>query len=447
MTVFPTSNLPVQTQTWGREVEKRLVNLDSSFRSAEINNVTRDSQLISNYRRLDAAVTQLTTVATQAQAAATQAQQAADDAADAAALAGTAADNAQDAIDGLGSLDEATSTYKINAANLTVGFLSGDRIQGGEIVGTTLKTSDTGRRVEIEETNTAYFDEDGNFTGRIIGAGTARGSTIEMIGPGTGMVGVWNEGAYITSQGGREVVFGGAGTVFDNSPISCQNGSPITVNGANIKSEGGSLLTNNVTIGLSSITATSGSITGQTLVSNGSVSGSSFNFSASTLSQAGDGRIASNTGFLANGPLGVTGNLTYVAPVGTGTTRPLYWNTSTNLIYQLGSSERYKTEIKDAEIDYETLLQATVRTFKNKQEVEEVGVEAAELTYGYIAEELHDLGLTDFVVYEDDENGNSRPESVNYMSMALASHAMIKHQDGLIKSLEARLTALESKVE
>jgi hypothetical protein len=163
------------------------------------------------------------------------------------------------------------------------------------------------------------------------------------------------------------------------------------------------------------------------------------------LSRAGDGRVQSDGGFLSSGNLGVTGNITYVAPQGTGTTFPLYWNSSTNVLYRLSSSERYKTDIKNAEIDYEKFMQVQPRTFKNKKDAEEFGLENTELTYGYIAEEMHDLGLTDFVVYEDDENGNSRPESVNYMSMAIATHALIKHQDTLIKSLEARLTALETQ--
>jgi hypothetical protein len=127
------------------------------------------------------------------------------------------------------------------------------------------------------------------------------------------------------------------------------------------------------------------------------------------LSRGSGDRVASNTGFLSNGPLGVSGDLTYAAAIDTGTTYPLYWKSGTNLVYRLSSSERYKTSIQDANFNYEALLQATVRTFKNKKDVEENGLENAELTYGYIAEELEALGLIDFVVYEADENGNMRP--------------------------------------
>lgn len=179
--VFPKNNLPTQSQPWTRDVEKRVENLESSFRSAEVNNVTRDSQALSQIRRLDQAVTDVTQAA-----------------ADAAAAAATA----QAAIDGLGSLDESTSTYKINAANITVGSLSGDRISGGEIIGTTLKTGTTGRRVEIQSTNTSYFDESGNFTGRILGIGTGNGATLELTSGGSGEIQIWQSGAIIYGGGG-----------------------------------------------------------------------------------------------------------------------------------------------------------------------------------------------------------------------------------------------------
>lgn len=144
---FPANNLPTASRNWGREVEKKVTNLESSFRSAEVNNVTRDSQL-------SVTANAALSAATQAQSAAAQAQSAADDAADAAALAQSAADTANSvattannaaaqaqaaadtanaAIAGLGSLDEATSTYKINASNVTVGTLNADLITAGTL--------------------------------------------------------------------------------------------------------------------------------------------------------------------------------------------------------------------------------------------------------------------------------------------------------------------------
>ena len=386
---FPTNNLPTQSKFWAREVEKKVTNLESSFSSAEINNTTRDSQL--------------SVTANQALIAAQQAQAAATD--------------ANNAINGLVSLSADGSTYEIHGGNLKFGTVTADTVvssyvyagqidadqinagtvTGLNISGGTLSTTGT-RRVVISGTNANFYDDDGTLSGRVTAGESGRSATI-YIGSGT-------TGVFMSNSNGMELQ---------------SSGGPVNVVGG---------------LGLTSAGPVSGT----------SFSGSSLNFSSSTLSQATDGsnRIRSSTVFLSAGPLGVTGDFSYIAPIGTGTTFPLYWNSSSNLVYRLSSSERYKTDIKDCNFDYDTLLQAKVRAFKNKQDVEEHGLEDAEVTYGYIAEELHELGLTEFVVYEPDENGNMRPESVNYMSMALASHEMIKMQDQKLKALEARIQALET---
>lgn len=391
--VFPANNLPTASRNWAREVEKKVTNLESSFRSAEVNNVTRDSQLsVTANNALSAAL--------QAQEAAADAAQAAADAQTAANTANAAATTANNAINALGQLDEPTSTYKINAANVTLGSLSGDRISGGEIIGTRLKTASSGARIEMGLNDMLFYDDSGDYSGKIDAEGNGRGSTLTL------------------DQGGV------AGMYIYNGGVELYANGPVSVNAQQLISYGGLSVTGNAVID-------------QTLKIGGS--------GGTTLSREGDGRVRSDGGFLSSGPLGVTGNLTYAAAIDTGTTYPLYWKSGTNLVYRLSSSERYKTDIKDANFNYEALLQATVRTFKNKKDVEENGLENAELTYGYIAEELEALGLTDFVVYEADENGNMRPESVNYMSMALASHEMLKVQDQKLKALEARLEALESR--
>jgi hypothetical protein len=114
---FPNSNLPATSQPWARDVQKRVESLESNVKANEINNTARDVQLETSYKRLDKAVNDLIVADAAITIAVDQAQQAADDAAAAASLA-------QSAIDGLGSLDEATSTYKLNASNLTAGTIN-----------------------------------------------------------------------------------------------------------------------------------------------------------------------------------------------------------------------------------------------------------------------------------------------------------------------------------
>jgi hypothetical protein len=80
-------------------------------------------------------------------------------------------------------------------------------------------------------------------------------------------------------------------------------------------------------------------------------------------------------------------------------------------------------------------------TFRYKQEVQEVG-DSAGTTVGFIAEELDELGLDEYVVLDDAGD----PMGINYSGMVVGLQGVIAKQDQMIKALEARITALESKV-
>jgi hypothetical protein len=111
---FSKNYLSAQSQPWAREVQKRLANLEATFRSAEVNNTTRDDQLAASFRRLDAAFSVL---AAQQEALAGLVQDvsdAADAAAAAASAAGIAATTANNAIDRLETYT--TEYYPINAS-------------------------------------------------------------------------------------------------------------------------------------------------------------------------------------------------------------------------------------------------------------------------------------------------------------------------------------------
>lgn len=233
MPVFPKNNLPTDSLNWGREVEKSINNLEATFRSAEVNNVTRDAQLQNSYKRLDATLTQLTTTnaaVDQAQGSAILALEAANTAnatantANAAAItatntattanataiealddATTALEDAVEALQGLASLDEATSTYKINASNVTVGTLdasivnvtnlnatnitsgtlSADRISGGVIAGvgnitsggTIYATVNLGAGGNIGVTGSGFFGGDITTSGALTRSGLSGGGT------------------------------------------------------------------------------------------------------------------------------------------------------------------------------------------------------------------------------------------------------------------------------
>ena len=348
MPVFPKNNLPIDSLNWGREVEKSINNLETTFRSAEVNNVTRDAQLQNSYKRLDTALTQLTATnaaVDQAQSDAITALNTATTAnstantANATAItaledATTALTDAVEALEGLGSLDEATSTYKINASNLTVGTLDASV-------------------VNVTNLNAS------NITSGSLSADRISGGVIAGVGN-------------ITS----------GGVIYAVGNLSC---------GGNVGASGSGFFGGGI-----------------------DVSGDS------TLS----GRITST------GTYGAT----------TTSTANLFVASNGNFARST-SSRRYKADIQS--IDYGMkALELEPRTWVDIAEYRDNGnsTEGLERIPGFIAEELHELGLTELVQYNED----GQPDAVYYDRMLVAVIPVIKNQQQLIEQLTARIEALEA---
>ena len=97
------------------------------------------------------------------------------------------------------------------------------------------------------------------------------------------------------------------------------------------------------------------------------------------------------------------------------------------------SSERYKNTIQDATHGLAELLTLRPVTYK--------GNDDGDIVFGgLIAEEVHAAGLTEFVQYND----NDEPDALAYSNMVSLCIKAIQEQQTLIKTLEARITALEA---
>lgn len=105
---------------------------------------------------------------------------------------------------------------------------------------------------------------------------------------------------------------------------------------------------------------------------------------------------------------------------------------SNGILRRSTSSLRYKKDIADATWGLEEVKQLRPVTFKSNME----GEFADDKTYaGLIAEEVHDLGLTEFVEYND----SSEPDGLHYANMvSLLTKA--------IQELSAKVEELESKI-
>jgi hypothetical protein len=60
--VIPNSNLPLSSQPWGREIQKKVETIESELSLQKTNSATVDSQLQSSYKRLDETVRSLGTI-------------------------------------------------------------------------------------------------------------------------------------------------------------------------------------------------------------------------------------------------------------------------------------------------------------------------------------------------------------------------------------------------
>jgi hypothetical protein len=130
------------------------------------------------------------------------------------------------------------------------------------------------------------------------------------------------------------------------------------------------------------------------------------------------------TGAGANSPVNLT----------IGTAANLVVNTD-GYLYKSTSSRRYKNTITDATHGLTELLTLRPVTYKGNSDAD------GDTVYGgLIAEEVHDAGLTEFVVY----NEENEPDALAYSNMVSLCVKAIQEQQALIESLTTRLETLEN---
>lgn len=255
MAQFRKNYLPSQAQPWVREVQDRLVGIESSFRSAEVNNRSRDEQLLSSYNRLDKAFIQVAAATSAAAAAAADAQSAAD-------TAQAAANTANGIINNI----YVAGTTNINGGTIANGTIAVSKIIAGTLTGFTIQTAASGRRVILSGTNASFYDEAGNFTGSISGSGNDRASSVQIISSSATALYVYNGGADLVGPG-SELSVGDAGG--QRIRLQATNGVQI-IGGLQV---GVTSITGAVS--LSSTFSTSSSIT-RTQLAGGGTTGASF---------------------------------------------------------------------------------------------------------------------------------------------------------------------------
>ena len=187
------------------------------------------------------------------------------------------------------------------------------------------------------------------------------------------------------------------------------------------------------TLAISKTSGLQGALDGKLNLSGGTLTG---NLNATTIVTSGI--LQSTAGITETGGAGISTTSGNILAGGTynqtNTGRAMF--VAANGLYGIGaSSRRFKENIVDADIDTNAVLDIQVRKFNYKKSFDEAMPE----DIGVIAEELEDLGLTDFIYYDVD----GVPDGVAYEKLALALIPVLKKQQVQIDSVVARLDKLE----
>lgn len=177
---------------------------------------------------------------------------------------------------------------------------------------------------------------------------------------------------------------------------------------------------------------------------NGPFTSRSISFSSVNTYIAGGGgtyiNLTDAPAILVNGSITVTGKLTtssglqsvfaYGNAVG-GAARDLYITSAGNL-GTIESSLRVKEEVKTISFPMDAIYDIEPKSFKFKVDIEEFGIDDAITTVGFIAEEMHEAGLTQFVNYGE----NNLVEGISYTRYVVALQAAIRDLNNRLKQLE-----------
>ncbi|QED11762.1 minor tail protein [Arthrobacter phage BossLady] len=138
----------------------------------------------------------------------------------------------------------------------------------------------------------------------------------------------------------------------------------------------------------------------------------------------------------------------YTTNAATGSAWRAVWVNSTGgLGYNL-SSEKYKTEIEDYAVPLSVLDDVKPKRFKYKQNVEELGSDAAPVRVNFIAEHVFDAGMTEFVSFDNedaDKQTREHVETINEQLMVNALWSICAQQQELIKGLQRDVAALKGE--
>ncbi|QGZ17126.1 minor tail protein [Arthrobacter phage DrYang] len=121
--------------------------------------------------------------------------------------------------------------------------------------------------------------------------------------------------------------------------------------------------------------------------------------------------------------------------------RAVWVNSTGGLGYNL-SSEKYKTNISAYEVPLEVLDQIEPKRFQYKENVADMGEADAPFRVNFLAEDLHDAGLTEYVSYDGEGTERENCETINEQLMVNALWSFARQQRQQITELQTKLNEL-----
>lgn len=381
---FPSSNLPASVQPWSRDVQKRIEGLERNVKSNEINGISRDVQLESNYKRLDKVVNDLVIADAkiiEAQEAADDAIFVASDAADKALIAssnaltasnlaitasgqaGAAATSATNTLNALIGLGSPGSLYPLNASN----------INAGTITGITINTAASpATRVSLNNDKVSFYHNSVNGgtteTGYIWGTSSA-GMLMQTSGTGNILLGPTS--VAITTTGTSPAIEATGTNIQLNKPVSTNDSLNVATN-LNVDS-------------------------------NATVANRIFNVGGYNAVVANP----TNMYIAANGAIART--------------------TTT-------SSREAKKNIQPLEFSSDDFISVSPVTFDYKEGIITEG--SGDGITGFIAEDFQELGFDELIIQKESEDDYI---GLRYDKLYMFLHKVVAEQQERIKALEAKL--------
>lgn len=125
----------------------------------------------------------------------------------------------------------------------------------------------------------------------------------------------------------------------------------------------------------------------------------------------------------------------------TGSSANAVLDSVTKRLSRSTSSRRYKQNIEDHTVDPARVLKLRPRTWRDRNEVKK-DADCERRYVGFIAEELHDLGLTEFVEYDPE----GRPDAIAYDRLIVALLALVQAEHAARLEQAESIAALEQTV-